>query len=445
MLSKEKISKIDIESYIDKKLLFLDKLVDLNDSNFSLVAQNEDINCNILLLENLDSFKIDIAEVLEIFQGIRLVKCNRFTLFSSESICINADNDVKKVVSIIYCNQFEMINININKGKSHLYVDNSNDFQVKNIHSMRARGNGLTIFNSNNCRILDCQFANDFSSGINIIGESTYIQIKNTQVKYSKGPYNCDAGINIMHCTSSINEDKIPAKSHEDVSISSKNSIPKYINIENCIVQGCNAQGIYLEGPAFVNIFNSLIIDNRKEGICFDWGASFCNLSNSNIARNGRRNNYTEDDCSIDFLNVKDRDWQTTHLSQLAGISFDNAYSNLVYNNHIVGNYGGGIKLVRSCFENKFLSNHLTENSNYHQLFDLSRGKKYTTSEIMIPLNIENEIEFSNENTNLDVLISKMNLFKENIITCHENTIYLYNQKTIYDNSFENNVIMQNM
>lgn len=75
-----------------------------------------------------------------------------------------------------------------------------------------------------------------------------------------------------MHYTTNVNEERIPSERHEDTNILAKTCIPKFINIKNCVIEGCNAQGIYLEGPAVVNIYNTLIIDNRKEGICFDWG-----------------------------------------------------------------------------------------------------------------------------------------------------------------------------
>lgn len=420
-LARNKISRENIDSYVAKRLLDLKDCTSMaNHVGHNCRASNE----NIYLINNESSFKLDISEVLEKFQGIRLIGCKDFLLYGLKSIEIDDLNHTKSIISLIDCSLFEAAHLNMRGGRNHIYTDGSRDFRIANISSASARGCGLTIFNSHNCQVLDCNFTNTLSSGINIIGKSSYIQIENAQVRYSSGPYNRDAGINIMHCTSNINEEKIPDKCHENKSILAKTCIPSFINISNSLVHGCNAQGIYLEGPAFVNICNSIISDNRKEGICFDWGTSFCNLRESTIARNGKRNNYSDEDCKIDFLDIRHRDFEMTHQCQISGVSLDNAYSNCIQMNFIHGNYGGGIKLIRSCFENKFSENKLIENSNFLKSYDPNTRNCYEPSEVMV-LSHGREQEFTEVGvSNLDFLASKENVFLGNSLANHNGNFY---------------------
>ena len=440
MLSKDKMSSEDIE------LIIRDKLGELY--NFSkIISYSESFDFsnieNVFLLENKSFFKLDIAALLDKFQEIKLIKCKQFSLFSSKPIKIDIKNHAKFLVSLINCQNFEVTAINIERGRNHFYVDNSKGFRFMHVNSSLARGYGLTIFNSKTCLVLSCGFFNNLASGINIIGKSSYIQIDSSRIKYSRGSYNWDAGINIMHCTQSINNSMIPNDCHEDVNILSKIFLPQHIIISNCTIQGCAAQGIYLEGAAYVYIRNSLIADNRKEGICFDWGTSFCKLSDSTIMRNGKRNSYSDNDCRIDFLNPNHRDKELTHLCQIPGISLDNAYSNYICSNRIFGNYGGGIKLVRSCHKNIFQDNQLMENSNSFKLLNLKRADLYISSEIII-VSTGRGSEFTNTNSNLDFLDSELNFFSKNFLTNQQKMFYTVDENSVKSNIFYKNTLWPN-
>ena len=439
-LSKEKVSSEDIERIIGDTLGGLYDFSKIVGYSESFKSNNIE---NVLLVENKSLFRLDISDILEKFHEIKLIKCRQFSLFSSKPIKIDIKNHAKFLISLINCQNFEVTAINIEKGRNHFYIDNSKGFRFTDINSSSARGYGLTIFNSKTCHISSCIFFNNLASGINIIGRSSYIQIDNSQIKYSRGSYNCDAGINIMHCTESINISMIPNDCHEDVNILSKIFLPQHIIISNCTIQGCAAQGIYLEGAAYVYIRNSLIADNRKEGICFDWGTSFCKLSDSTIMRNGKRNSYSDNDCRIDFLNPNHRDKELTHLCQIPGISLDNAYSNYICSNRIYGNYGGGIKLVRSCHKNIFQDNHLMENSNSFKLLNLKRADLYISSEIII-VSTGRGSEFTNTNSNLDFLDSELNFFSKNFLTNQQKMFYTVDENSVKSNIFYKNTLWPN-
>ena len=228
-----------------------------------------------------------------------------------------------------------------------------------------------------------------------------------------------------MHCSPSIELKDIPELSHEDIDIEEKIEVPHRILIEGSEIYLCNARGIYVEGAANIVVKNCFIHDNNKEGICLDWGSMFSHVIHSKILRNGERHNASESSCKIDFLSYNHIDNKKRHWCQLPGISIDNGFRNSISNNIITGNYGGGVKLVRSCIENVIKQNIIISNENKLNLFHKASltfsENAYTIAPIMVTnAGLGKYGEFKSERINLDFLPSKRNLVVDNCVSLED-------------------------
>ena len=122
-------------------------------------------------------------------------------------------------------------------------------------------------------------------------------------------------------------------------------------------------------------------------------------------------------------------DFEQRHCCQLPGISIDNGLMNTIENNQITGNYGGGIKLVRSAINNVIRFNTIAGNTNKLQLYDNSRYKfkenPYHINEIKI-LNMGpgNLNEFDPSKARLDFIEPYGNtVYGNNFHTRHQDAL----------------------
>jgi nitrous oxidase accessory protein NosD len=108
------------------------------------------------------------------------------------------------------------------------------------------------------------------------------------------------------------------------------------------------AGGIYSSGAVTNVIASNVIAGNAKAGICLN-DASISNIVTANaIRRNGSR--WSEPNLARRTDTVADDAKPVIRPSaaSLAGVSLDNALYNIVFQNSIENNYGGGIRLVRT-------------------------------------------------------------------------------------------------
>ena len=327
-------------------------------------------------IKDMQSFTFDLYDAWNTQDNvvpITIRGCSNFQITCSKRIdFIRDDWDFKRLLLIDKCKDFHLHDIKIQGSRNPITINRCKKFKVEEITIKNSRGYGLSILRSEAGSILKNNFINCLASGINIVGQAKDIYINECTIMGCQGLYNWDAGINCMHCTPKITLKEIPETSHEASDLTEKIDTPHRIIIENTQIYFCQSQGIYLEGAAQVAINNCNIRDNNKEGICFDWGTMYCHLVNSQISRNGERKNYDKLKCDIDFVPSSYIDHEERHYCQLPGISIDNGLMNSIEHNEITGNYGGGIKLVRSAIRNIIRFNTIAGNINKLQLFNES-------------------------------------------------------------------------
>ncbi|HUL99459.1 MAG TPA: right-handed parallel beta-helix repeat-containing protein, partial [Mycobacterium sp.] len=128
-------------------------------------------------------------------------------------------------------------------------------------------------------------------------------------------------------------------------------------------VRDGQSSGIYNDG-AIANVFlDNRIEGNAKEGICFDNGAT-ANVFAGNLVRdNGQRWGQPDVVLALDAVLGAGRGVDGTSMAKLPGISIDNALYNEIFANTVIGNFGGGVKMVRTAFFNVVRKNAIIDNN----------------------------------------------------------------------------------
>jgi parallel beta-helix repeat protein len=337
-------------------------------------------------LTGLSDFVID-ASLLLTTAGVHnlvLRDCHRFRLSGDATRCVavSKERDEKRLILLKGCSEFDVENLHIKGGRNALTLERCRSFQLQDLTIGDTEGYGVTLLHSTAGALIGCQFSSCLAAGINIVGNCYGLRMHKCTVERSRGSFNWDAGINVMHCSPAVDLEAVPEASHEALDLTAKVATPHLIWMDHCEVSGCVAQGIYLEGAAQVLIDHCSIHDNNKEGLCLDWGTGYSHVSHCLISRNGERAHYTDERCRIDFLPPEYRDSENRHYCQLPGISIDNGYGNLIEYNTISSNYGGGIKIIRSAFDNRISHNILTANHSYHN--ESIPNNPYHVSEIKL-------------------------------------------------------------
>jgi parallel beta-helix repeat protein len=128
-------------------------------------------------------------------------------------------------------------------------------------------------------------------------------------------------------------------------------------------VAGNGSSGIYSDGGVGAVMVGNIVEGNAKEGICLDNGSTANVVTRNLVRQNGKRWGKTDAELELDFVLRSGRLADGSAAAKTPGISLDNAVHNIVFANHVDGNYGGGIKLVRTAFFNLIGLNVLTDNN----------------------------------------------------------------------------------
>lgn len=146
---------------------------------------------------------------------------------------------------------------------------------------------------------------------------------------------------------------------------------PHDIIVRNNRVMSNNASGIYSDGAYMCYVLNNTVSQNDKEGICLDYGTIGFYLRENTFDGNGQRIRQTDDDLRMDFVLDAGRMEDGSAKAKLPGVSLDNTAYNILENNIVINNYGGGIKMVRTTvrsliMENIIKNNNMGQNDIFH-------------------------------------------------------------------------------
>lgn len=131
----------------------------------------------------------------------------------------------------------------------------------------------------------------------------------------------------------------------------------------NCKFSHNRKMGITTDGVGFLRVINSIISHNDCEGITIDNGSWGCQILNCTIHGNGWRGMQHDIELSLDFVNELGIMEDGSSMAKLPGISLDNAAYSRIENNCIEGNFGDGIKFVRSVYSCTVSGNIISNNN----------------------------------------------------------------------------------
>jgi len=123
------------------------------------------------------------------------------------------------------------------------------------------------------------------------------------------------------------------------------------------------SSGLYCCGVHSVYIIDNDLADNDKEGICADYGTVGSYIRGNRILGNGNRRRQTDEDMRNDFVLHLGRMRDGSPKAKLPGLSIDNSAYNIIHENIVSGNFGGGVKTVRTGVRNLICHNVISDNN----------------------------------------------------------------------------------
>lgn len=208
----------------------------------------------------------------------------------------------------------------------------------------------------------------NLEGGIHITGFAKEIRIQDNTVAECHGTRNYAAGIVFSGL---MPPDVWNVWTASKSTLLEESYAPHNVIVKNNVVRNNYANGIYSDGAFLCYYVSNQVIDNDKEGICLDCGSLGNFLTENSFLRNGRRYYQTDADLAADFVLAIGRMEDGSSKSKTPGVSMDNAAYNVIKNNLVADNYGGGIKAVRSSvcniiMENVINDNNIGENDVFH-------------------------------------------------------------------------------
>ena len=126
---------------------------------------------------------------------------------------------------------------------------------------------------------------------------------------------------------------------------------------------GNRGSGIYSDGAILNYYVYNTVENNGKEGVCFDFGSTGNMFLRNRVAGNGSRTGHSDPELERDYVLRFGRMSDGTARAKVPGVSLDNALYNMLLHNTVRGNFGGGIKIVRSGFFNVIGDNVIEDNN----------------------------------------------------------------------------------
>jgi|GEM_PF-7130527 parallel beta-helix repeat protein len=261
---------------------------------------------------------------------------------------------------------------------SGIYIGGSEGVSVQDSELKDLSGVGVVIGDcSTSIAVRRLGISGLEGAGIMIGERTTSVLIEDCIIEHGRGKSNFTAGIVLTdRCCTDLHADPRSIFGPDGYwalqqPIFDRDYIVGQCVIRNNTIRDNLASGIYLDGT-----FDNIIYDNRfsrnsKEGICFDWGATRNIFAFNLVEGNGQRFGKSDEDLAKDFVLHHGRCKDGTSAAKVPGISVDNSILNCIQYNTVVGNYGSGIKLVRTSFLNNIgynscINNNLGENQVNH-------------------------------------------------------------------------------
>lgn len=388
-----------------------------------------------LTIQNERAFTLDIdGWYLREDSTITIRDCHDFHLKGHPHLSVDTPKN-KFFIEIINCTNFYLDGILMGGGRNGILIHDSSDFHLERCRFTDLEGTAIALSDVKEFSIAHCSFENILSAAVLIVGNSHSGYLGHCTCKSSRGYFNHDAAFHLCCTSNRVGPEHIPDRCHESIPITAKNKRPHRIIIERCIATHCRAQGVYLEGAVNCLLEKNLLLQNTKEGICFDWGSCYNIFRKNSVSLNGERKNLSPSEIKADFISHYPLLDDNSSSMKLPGISMDNGCGNIIQDNIISSNFGGGIKLIRSALYNTITNNRISYNT-----LGANKFVPFVNSITILGLGAENDEFDTDKPLLLDFLPSVRNTVRNNII--HEHLEPIFRDKKSLDNSISDNLIL---
>ena len=288
------------------------------------------------------------------------------------------------LVKLVAARNTAVVNAHIGSGVNGFLVDGGSNVVVADNSIRGLSQNGIVVTGkSADVQIRGNHLHSLGRAGIMLHGPVTQALVEDNDIAGLVGHSNWFAGIVLTSRGSDIAANPGSFLLPDNHWVVTTPLIERLENPEQNVILGNRvhdglSSGIYNDG-AIANVFlGNRIEGNAKEGICFDNGAT-ANVFAANLVRdNGRRWGQPDAVLNLDAVLGAGRGADGTSNAKLPGISIDNALYNEIFANTVMGNYGGGVKMVRTAFFNVVRKNAIIDNnlgkSAKHHFFGVELG-----------------------------------------------------------------------
>jgi hypothetical protein len=272
------------------------------------------------------------------------------------------------LIELAHARNVAVINAKINGGTNGFLVDGGSNIAIDRNDVAGLTENGIVVTGRSSNVDIHANHLHDLDrAGIMVDGAVTTAVLEGNAIEHLRGHSNWHAGILLTGRGGNIaaNPDTFFLPDHYWVVttplVQRLQNPDQNVVMANTIRDGMSS-GIYDDG-AIGNIFlENRLEGNSKEGICFDNGATANVFAGNVVAGNGNRWEQPDADLELDSVLGAGHAADGTSLAKLPGISMDNALYNEIVANQVTGNFGGGVKMVRTGLFNVTAENTITDN-----------------------------------------------------------------------------------
>ena len=281
------------------------------------------------------------------------------------------------LVEVMQARNVAVLNATINGGTNGFLVDGGSNIVIADNNVRGLTQNGIVVTGrSSGIDVHRNHLSGLARAGIMLHGPVTRALLENNEIAKLTGHSNWMAGIVLTSRGSDIATNPGSFLLPDQHWVVTTPLVERLENPEQNVILGNTVRdglssGIYNDG-AIANVFlENRIQGNSKEGICFDNGAT-ANVFAANLVQgNGQRWGQPNAVLALDAVLGAGRAADGTSMAKLPGISIDNALYNEIFANTVIGNFGGGVKMVRTSFfnvvrKNAIIDNNRGKNSKFH-------------------------------------------------------------------------------
>ena len=250
-------------------------------------------------------------------------------------------------------------------GNWGVLVSASHNVTVTGVDVHDLSGGGIAVINSEDVILWKNRLHRLQATGILLNGDTQRATVFENDIFRNLGSLNWNAGILL----SDRNVD-IPANSTDlfatphfwQPMVERLHSPHDNLIVGNRIAENASS-GLYSDGSTRNIMVGNRIESNSKEGLCLDNGSAADVVAWNLFRANGQRWGKSDGELKNDGVLQLGRLPDGTSPAKLPGVSLDNAAFNQIAFNQIDGNYGGGIKMVRTSLYNLVGMNLLTNDN----------------------------------------------------------------------------------